>query len=212
MSGGQDNDPAVAARQIVNYDEIWDFEPRQTTIGNQQLLGRGVPRVALVYGIVLFVVLELLARFPVMPTHYVDSLTRAALSAAFAAGLASWLWMLPPGGIKPHQAAAPMLRGLLAPTHLHGWRALPGEQHALRPAPVPIEPDFVGRWPLARYHGPGLLIRVGNARQITPEQRRRGAPVLVLEQQDGMRDTPQSLRVKERRAIELRPAEPRRPG
>lgn len=204
-----DQQAPAAGNDVVNYDDIWDYEPRQTTFGNVPLWGRGIPRAPLVYAIVLTIALVLLGTVPVIgaPLHLLSGPRRLVACAALAGGLSWWSWELPPGGVRPHRAASSMLRGLLYPWHLRGWIAVAGDVEDLRLDPLPLEPDFAGRWARTRYTGPGMVIRVAPAREQRLTAAGRG-PVRVYRQDpDGELTGPQMLQIPAGRSVELGPAD-----
>lgn len=194
------------SRVVENYDDAWDYEPRFVLIGEETLFGRGVPRMGVLYGVVLGVLLFAVMSLPGLSAA-ADLLPVPSpiVAAGMGVGMAWWLWVQPPGGVRPHHAIRPVLSELLAPRTLHGWVPAQVSEISISPETVPLEPDFSGRWPRAIYTGPGTLIRVGGAREVRHRRSwlNQGPTRTLLHTQGVRRGGPQRIAVPVRASIAL---------
>lgn len=151
---------APAEQMIVNYDDVWAYEPQQFRIGDVELWNRGIPRAALGYGFALLAFLLFVGQLPVVGAP-LQMLGRFQLPASvlLSVGISWWAWKLPPGGVVPHKAASAVLRGTLAPRRLHGWVPVGAQPRDWVPDDLPIEPDGrEQRCPDLQFTGPGLVV------------------------------------------------------
>ena len=207
----QPQQPSFEHGPVVNYGALADYEPRiadPTGKGNGEAWGRGVPRYLVVYAIAVF--------FPVLIISYLGPLQAVfdvfgtpmhlIADALIAVGAAGWLWAMPPGGVRAHQALPAIARGLVVPRTLVGWTPVGVYPTGWAPAEVVIEPDFAGTWPATRVVGPARLVRTQAASKVVRAGAGPGEVGLVLIQEPGPRKGgPTVMEVPAGHVIELRP-------
>ncbi|MDQ8047371.1 MAG: hypothetical protein REI11_22380 [Patulibacter sp.] len=210
MSEQQSQELSFANGPVLNYGALADYEPRiadPTGKGGGEAWGRGVPRYLVVYAIVTAPVVlvvsylgPLQAVFDVFGTP-IHLLVVGLLSI----GTAGWLWAMPPGGVRAHQALPAMWRGLWIPRTLVGWSRVDVYPAGWAPGEVIVEPDFAGRWPATRVVGPARLVRTQAASKVVREGAGPGEVGLVLIAEPGPRKGgPTVMEVPAGHVIELR--------
>lgn len=206
----QPQQPSFQHGPVLNYGALADYEPRiadPTGKGGGEAWGRGVPRYLVVYAIAAFFPLLIVSYLGLLQTVFDVFGTPIHLLAVavLAIGTAGWLWAMPPGGVRAHQALPAIARGLMVPRTLVGWTAVDVHPAGWAPGEVVIEPDFAGAWPRAHVIGPARLVRTQAASKLVRAGAGPGEVGLVLIEAAGPRKGgPAVMDVPAGHVIELR--------
>ncbi len=204
--------PTFTHGPVLNYGALGDYEPRiadPTGKGNGEAWGRGVPRYLVVYTIVAFFPILIVSYLGLLQTVFDVFGTPMHLLAVglLAFALAGWLWAMPPGGVRAHQALPAIARGVVVPRALVGWAPVGVYPTGWAPPEVLIEPDFAGQWPATQVVGPARLVRTQAASKVVNQGARAGEVGLVLIESVGPRKGgPTVMDVPAGHVVELRAA------